>query len=80
MKEKEKTQQELFIEAAKNVQRVLIDFWDLPELWKSLAKAGTTLAFAQTKSEPDELSDIVNLLHQFEMLLDALKPLEDANK
>lgn len=78
--EKEKTQQEALLQAAENVQKILNDFWNLPELWKSLAKAGTTLAFAQKNSEPDELSDIVNLLLQFEMLLDALKPLEDASK
>lgn len=77
-----KTQQDALLQVAENIQDYLKNWWDLPELWKSLAKAGTSLAMCQKlitdgqKLTPDCLDDVVELCNQFGMFLQALEPIE----
>lgn len=86
MKENEKTQQDALLEAAENIQSTLANFWSVQDLWKSLAKASTILAFCQRnvrkgiKVSEDELDCMVTLVNQFNIILQALEKFDDASK
>lgn len=86
MEKEEKTQQDALLEAAENIQSTLANFWSVPELWKSLAKASTILAFCQRnvrkgiKVSEDELDCMVTLVNQFNIILQALEKFDDASK
>ena len=87
MEEKNKTQQDvLLLDAAENIQSTLENFWSVQDLWKSLAKASTILAFCQRnvrkgiKVSEDELDCMVTLVNQFNIILQALEKFDDASK
>ena len=87
MKENEKTQQDAqLLEAAENIQSMLNNLWSTNELWKSLAKAGTDLAFLQRKIRngfklaEDELDSLVTLVNQFGTIIRELEQFENAEK
>lgn len=87
MTNENKTQQDaLLLEAAKNIQNVLNDFWGLPELWKRLSRATLSVVMCQKLisegrlPESTPLDDMVELCNCMDMLLEALEPLKDASK
>ena len=86
MEEKNKMQQDALLEAAENIQSTLANFWSVQDLWKSLAKASTTLAFCQRNVRKgfmvseDDLDCIVTLVNQFNIILQALEKFDDASK
>ena len=67
-------------DALQSIQEHLQQFASVSEMWKTVAKAGAALAFAQRKCEPDDLSDISDLINQVVCLLEVLEPIEKGGK
>jgi hypothetical protein len=75
MKKEEKTVNAQ-LEALQSIQEHLQMFASVSEMWKTVAKAGAALAFAMRRLNPDELSDISDLIDQVVCLLEVLEPIE----
>ena len=86
MNNEKEMQQDALLEAAENIQSMLNNLWSTNELWKSLAKAGTDLAFLQRKIRngfklaEDELDSLVTLVNQFGTIIRELEQFENAEK
>ena len=63
-------------EALQSIQEHLQGFASVSELWKSVAKAGAALSYAQRKCQQGELDDISDMINQFVCLLEVLEPIE----
>lgn len=63
-------------EALQSIQEHLQSFASVSELWKSVAKAGAALSYAQRKCQQGELDDISDMINQFVCLLEILEPLQ----
>lgn len=63
-------------ETLQSIQEHLQSFASVSELWKSVAKAGAALSYAQRKCQQGELDDISDMINQFVCLLEVLEPLE----
>ena len=75
MKTEEKTMNAQ-LEALQSIQEHLQSFASVSELWKSVAKAGAALSYAQRKCQHGELDDISDMINQFVCLLEVLEPLQ----
>ena len=75
MKEEKKVNAQL--EALQSIQEHLQSFASVSELWKSVAKAGAALSYAQRKCcLQGELDDVSDMINQFVCLLEVLELLE----
>ena len=72
----EKKETNAQLEALQSIQEHLQSFASVSELWKSVAKAGAALSYAQRKCEQGELDDISDMINQFVCLLEILEPLQ----
>lgn len=63
-------------ETLQSIQEHLQSFASVSELWKSVAKAGAALSYAQRKCQQGELDDISDMINQFVCLLEVLEPLQ----
>lgn len=63
-------------ETLQSIQEHLQGFASVSELWKSVAKAGAALSYAQRKCQQGELDDISDMINQFVCLLEVLEPLQ----
>lgn len=63
-------------DALQSIQEHLQLYASVSEMWKTVAKAGAALAFAMRRLNPDELSDISDLIDQVVCLLEVLEPIE----
>ena len=63
-------------ETLQSIQEHLQSFASVSELWKSVAKAGAALSYAQRKCQQGELDDISDVINQFVCLLEVLEPLQ----
>ena len=63
-------------ETLQSIQEHLQQFASVSELWKSVAKAGAALSYAQRKCQQGELDDISDMINQFVCLLEVLEPLQ----
>lgn len=75
MKKEEKTVNAQ-LEALQSIQEHLQSFASVSELWKSVAKAGAALSYAQRECQQGELDDISDMINQFVCLLEVLEPFE----
>ena len=67
-------------ETLQSIQEHLQSFASVSELWKSVAKAGAALSYAQRKCQQGELDDISDMINQFVCLLEVLEPLQKGGK
>lgn len=63
-------------ETLQSIQEHLQSFASVSELWKSVAKAGAALSYAQRKCQQGELDDISDMINQFVCILEVLEPLQ----
>lgn len=72
----EKKETNAQLEALRSIQEHLQSFASVSELWKSVAKAGAALSYAQRKCQQGELDDISDMINQFVCILEVLEPLQ----